>query len=362
VGRHRRQLYVVPTKQGGYCWEIQEDFGRCVSTAAERANGFSAGYMGSDDQTVVRVFGDVAKPAAVSITVHYADGTSGRIPFIWVSAPIDAGFFSFDIPSGHQVNARRAISVTAQARDGRQLGIQTFGAPRGTGVVTGPVRHPVEHVRKAPRAASRLAPSRPIREETAQGFRVEVGANGAVQFAQVGETAALRRLAGHNSTYSCFRLTTEFGIFTVRSEGISVRYAPRAGFQLRHLGGPVDGCQVGTDAGHLWPDVDGSHDPAEIAFTPKGRAFFANRAAARDLALFVRTRHVQEIRHESPAQMIRDLTADYGTELAKSAIRMRAEGGQLVLSERGTAGRVFTIAVRDGRIAKQNVRPFGVAF
>lgn len=368
VGGQRRALYVVPTKRGGFCYEIQEAIGGCRQTTADRKGKFGTSSMELGTPTkpgweiVARISGDITAPGAAKLVVHYADGTTDDVPFIWVSKPIAAGFYSFDIPSAHRTVATRLRSVIVEASDGQRLGIQTFGFVHRVGVVTRPLGHPVEHVRPAPKAEPPEAPTPPLLEESAQGFRVVIGANGGVEFTQVAETRALQRLVGHNSSYGCFRLTSEFGIFTVRSDYSSGRFAPQAGLQLRHLDGSVDGCEVGTDAGHLWPDGDGSHDPAEIPFTAAGRAYFANRAAARDLALFVHTRHVQKIRHEAPAQAIRDLKAAYGKELAKSAIRIRVSDGELVFSERSTTGRAFTVVVRDGRIADENVKPFAFVF
>ena len=48
--------------------------------------------------------------------------------------------------------------------------------------------------------------------------------------------------------------------------------------------------------GHSWWDAWGTRDAVEIWLTVRGRRFFNDRAAGRDLAYFVRSRRVQRIR------------------------------------------------------------------
>jgi len=57
---------------------------------------------------------------------------------------------------------------------------------------------------------------------------------------------------------------------------------------------PYDGCELGGFYGHRWNDAWGTRDAVEIALTPAGRHFFNDRAAARDLAYFVRASRVQK--------------------------------------------------------------------
>ncbi|HEX3805708.1 MAG TPA: hypothetical protein VHV52_02905 [Gaiellaceae bacterium] len=367
VAGHRRALYVVPTNKGGFCYVIQEAVGGCRQTAADRTGKFSTTWMEKGNPTIAgwpivsRIAGDVTAIGAASITVHYADGATSAVPFIWVSKPIDAGFYSFDIPQSHQTVATRVRSVTVEARDGRQLGIQQFTYEHRTPPPTNPKNTSTPKQRDLA-VTPPVAPSQPVVEATRDGFQVVVGHNGAVQFTQVGESPALRRLVGRSASFGCFRLTTEFGIFTARGLGTEGRFASKVGFLLSGVGRRVDGCEIDGSAGHLWPDVDGNHSAVEVPLTPAGRAFFANRAAARDLALFVRTRRVQRIRREEPAAAIKDLRAAYGKELAQSAIRMRVSNGTLVLSERSSIGKLFTVTVIDGRIVQQNLKPFALAF
>jgi hypothetical protein len=206
------------------------------------------------------------------------------------------------------------------------------------------------------------APSQPIQHGTAGGFTVAVGHNGAVQFTQTAATAALQRLTGHSVSYSCFRLTREFGIFGTRGLGQEARFAARVGFALNGVGTPVDGCDIEGAAGHLWPDPTGGHSAAEIPLTAAGRSFFADRAAARELALLVRSKRVHTIRRDPPSQAARELKNAYGPSLERAGIRISTNGANLLFTIHSTTGKTFTVRVRHGRIAQQNLRPYAFVF
>ena len=117
-----------------------------------------------------------------------------------------------------------------------------------------------------------VAPSTPVQQGSADGFRVVVGHNGSVQFAQTGETPILQELVGKSAGFSCFRLATEFGIFSPRGLGQGGRFAARVGFSLQGVGTPVDGCEVQASIGRTWPDRLHNHAAVEIPLTAKPAA------------------------------------------------------------------------------------------
>ena len=67
----------------------------------------------------------------------------------------------------------------------------------------------------------------------------------------------------------------------------------------REVPPPYDGCELSGLSGHRWNDAYGTRALAEIPLSEAGRHFFNDRAAARDLAYFVRSKHVQQIRLSS---------------------------------------------------------------
>lgn len=369
IGGHRRHLWVAPTRRGGYCFIFELSTGGCRATRADRAAGkagaLSPSFMtksatSSGPAIVERATGDLDVPTATSLTIHYADGGKHAIPFVWVSKPIAAGFFSYDIPTSRWTPARRAISLTAQDASGRRLATYRFPA-------LAPRPAPRLHVAAPPTLPAHPTPppSAPVQRGSADGFSVEAGRNGSVQFTEVAPTAAAAELRGHNDDYVCFRLTQEFGIFTERTVAYMARFAANVGLNASRIGslsGPFDGCEIEASAGHLWPDKHRSHSAVEVPFTAKGRAFFADRAAARDLGLFVRTRRVRDIRRNPPAIAFRELKSVYRAALAHSRIRIAMRSGELMMTEKSTTGRTFSVTIRHGKIVRQNLEPYAFAF
>jgi hypothetical protein len=207
-----------------------------------------------------------------------------------------------------------------------------------------------------------VPPLAPTSQGSADGFKVVVGHNGSVQFTQIGQTPILKELVGRSAGFSCFRLTKEFGIFTVRGLGQGGRFAPKVGFELNGVGRPVDGCQVEASIGRTWPDRLHNRAAVEIPLTAAGRSYFADRQAARDLALFVRSRRMHGIRKEPTDQAKVDILRVYGKQLAKRPITITATDRALTIAERSTTGRTFSIAIRNGRIAEQNLKPYAFVF
>jgi hypothetical protein len=194
------------------------------------------------------------------------------------------------------------------------------------------------------------------------GVSVVAGANGAVQITADNVPAAVRRLLQNSVSFSCFRLTREFGIFTVRGFGTEGAFTPSIGFQLGNLGRPLDGCEITSERGHRWPDAFGSHGPVELSFTAKGRAYFADRAAARDLALFVRSRRMQQIRKEHGHQLLSDIHTNYGHALAHSRIHYTLTANGITFTETSTSGKQFKVMISHGRIVRQNLKPYTLVF
>jgi hypothetical protein len=374
IAGHPRKLWVAPTTKGGYCYTFELSFGGCRQTRGDRSIGgkgqFGVTWQGGslkrgvNESIVTRVGGDITAPTAATITATYADGTRADIPFVWVSSPIAAGFYSYDIPTAHWEKQHRLLALTLSARNGKQLGRQAF--PYGTH--PGPARIPLPTHSTGPKqrvlpTAPDVPPSAPTEAGSADGFKVIVGRNGSVQFTQIGETPILKELVGQSAGFGCFRLTKEFGIFTVRGTGQEGKLAPTVGFELNGVGRPVDGCEVQASIGHVWPDRLHNRAAVEIPLTAAGRSYFADRQAARDLALFVRSRRMHELRREPATPAKAAIIRVYGKQLAQSPIRIAVVNPTtLQFTERSSTGKTFAVTVRNGRISKQNLKPYGFVF
>jgi hypothetical protein len=371
INGHPRKLWVAPTRRGGYCYTFESSFGGCRQTTADRngsgVTSFSVTSMGSSanfpaSQKIARVGGDITASAASKITALYADGTTHDIPFVWVSKPIAAGFFSYDIPVAHQTKQHRLVSLALYGSNGALITRETFPYLDRLPHHGPPPVMSTPQQRRLPATPS-VPPSPPVQRGSADGFTVVAGHNGAVQFTQTGTTPILKRLVGQSAGFGCFRLTKEFGIFTVRGTSDGGRFASSVGVQLHGVGTPFDGCEVQASIGRTWPDVLDNHAAVEIPLTPVGRRFFVDRAAARDLALFVRSRRMHQLRKEPAAQARHDIEVVYGRNLARSPIRITVtDPATLRFTETSSTGKAFQVTVRKGRIAGQNVKPYGFVF
>ena len=146
-------------------------------------------------------------------------------------------------------------------------------------------------------AATGAAP-RAIQHGAAQGIRVTVYSSGKAVFdLRHAERTPQRLLSGpHGLSYGCMhvrllRETWRGGEYTLHA-----RFRRTLRFTWRNLRAPYDGCELGGLYGHRWDDAFGTRNAVEIWLTATGRHFFNDRAAARDLAYFVRSGRVQKIR------------------------------------------------------------------
>jgi hypothetical protein len=142
-----------------------------------------------------------------------------------------------------------------------------------------------------------LAGSRPIQHGTAQGVRVDVYSSGVAVFDLRRVAPTPRRLlhGPDGITYGCFHARFTHGIWHTAEYALDGhRFSRRLVFRWNHLTAPYDGCELGGLYGHRWNDAFGTRNAVEIWLTPLGRHFFNDRAAARDLAYFVRSRRIQQ--------------------------------------------------------------------
>ena len=249
------------------------------------------------------------------------NGEGGRVDWVYVACRrqylrINAGFFLYQIPKGHERPGTRVIAVAVRDKHGRVLARQPLQYA--------PPHLPVRTVTSPPSAphpaATPPTPTPPFQQGSAYGATVVVGSNRVAKFDTSHIAAAVRPLIP-NASYGCFRFM-QYHQDAPAEFGFAPRTIIGSTIQISGLPTPYDGCEIQGSYGHLWPDSNGSHSAVEIAFTARGRHFFADRAAARDLALFVRSRRMQQIRTEQGQQLLNDIHATYGHALARSRIHL----------------------------------------
>ena len=198
------------------------------------------------------------------------------------------------------------------------------------------------------------------------------GRNRVAVFDTTGATPDVRRLIARGEAgYGCFGFQRYHRVEPA-SVAFERRTLPRVAIRVFGVDAPFDGCEIQGTYGHRWPDQNGSHSAVEIAFTERGRRYFADRAAARDLALFVRSREQKRLRALSPEASGKRLAELYGASverlprvgapLAPNRVGYVVGRGRMTFVERSTTGRRFLAVVEDGRIVRENVRPLAFVF
>jgi hypothetical protein len=363
-----RALWVAPTREGGFCFLYEGLFGDCRGPDAHDRRFYTRfvfSQRSSRDREagrrparrVIAFQGYLTARNAQRIELVYRDGGRTTIPFVYVSSPIDAGFFAYSVPRDRQT--RRRAPVQAVLLDATGDVIARSDVPTPPPFSPARISAPSPSVQTLP---TRLPspPKPPLQRGSGDGASVTVGANGVAIWRTTGVSAERARLLRGNVTYTCFRLTRVFGFATIRGRGIDGAFAPQAAVGYVRLGRPLDGCDIaGGGYGHRWPDRFESHSPVEIPLTPRGRRFFADRAAARDLALFVRSRRMQQIRKLDGAAFERELHRAY-PRLGRIRYRLTERG--VALTETSSTGKRFEVVVRGGRIIRENLKPYAVVF
>jgi hypothetical protein len=95
-------VWVAPTRSGGFCLRWEHGAGGCRTRAG---GGAGASFSGSGDEnglTISQVTGAVTRDDAERLELRFADGTTLELPITWVSPPIDAGFYAYEIPTGRR--------------------------------------------------------------------------------------------------------------------------------------------------------------------------------------------------------------------------------------------------------------------
>ncbi len=139
---------------------------------------------------------------------------------------------------------------------------------------------------------------------------------------------------------------------------------------------PFDLCMLRGTYGRRWNDSRGVHEAVEVAFSPLGRRFFAEQAAARDLALFVHSAAMRRIRgairtsgvNPSAASIARTFPARVVAlngrrqVLPVGQIGIWSEGPRIIASTRASNGRRLYVELRSGRIGPHNLRSLALPF
>lgn len=153
-GGKTHTLYVSPAKNNGYCFIWSDSAGGCNTSPDQFPLDVSATIVPPHEssqppQTVIPknemqdlhqdgvaywLTVDAASPTITKIVIHFSDGTTVQPEVTWVSAPINAGFFAYQVPNDKQSATNHVTEVDAYDANGNLVEQQPM-AP-----MTSPIR------------------------------------------------------------------------------------------------------------------------------------------------------------------------------------------------------------------------------
>jgi hypothetical protein len=140
-------LWVAPNRRGGYCTLFVEQgrrggFGCLWDKRPAISPGFEVHGSISPEGVIqsgpVLVSGSVGEDQAETIELHYQDGDVERQALTWVSSPIDASFFLFEVPEEHWGKGHQFERLVLRDADGRELHSEAFTIPLRLRTATDP--------------------------------------------------------------------------------------------------------------------------------------------------------------------------------------------------------------------------------
>ena len=119
-------LWLAPTKAGGFCFYLANGGGQCD---AQRALSFwplfSLGGSYTRDGVItggpVTVAGSTTVVDARTVEIRFEDGAVADVPVVWISAPIDAGFFAYQVPRERWAKGHRPVEAVLRDGDSKEL-------------------------------------------------------------------------------------------------------------------------------------------------------------------------------------------------------------------------------------------------
>jgi hypothetical protein len=299
---------------------------------------------------ILRAGGIAADQAA---TVALVDRSGRQVAVV----PVVDNIYSFPGPFPKSAGLARVALDAAGNRLEPRLGDRRQTPPPG---IFGP-------------RATRIDPAQlrdVVQRGTSEGVTVSVGNNRTVVFNGGALAAATRKaLQADHVGFHCFQIGGQ-NVRNTRDVWTTARWRPPVAFRVVGIPTPFDGCDIQGTYGHRWRDQYGTHSLVEIPLTERGRRYFADRATARDLALFVRSRTTKKLRTLTGQRLVTALRRAYGDRVVAlpsadavpppGLVGVHVDVGRTVFSERSSTGDRLYVELENGKIVDENLR--GLAF
>ncbi|HEY7707172.1 MAG TPA: hypothetical protein VH968_08405 [Gaiellaceae bacterium] len=200
-----------------------------------------------------------------------------------------------------------------------------------------------------------------VQRGAVRGVTVVLYQGGGARFDTRAMEPGLQRLLPERLQTRCFRVAgdavTSGAYGNVPKSGVqqAALLAQPQGGRIPVARPPFDACELGGGFGRNWLPRYEWHWPLEIGLTTRGRRWFDDRAAARELAHFVRNgarrRARAAMRQGSPAPPAARLL-----DPARPDIRVTSGGNRFTASLRSPSGRRFFVEIDGGNVLRSNTR------
>lgn len=112
-------LWLAPTTRGGFCSLVEVrgngGGGECVTLYDRLSVDVSL------HGRIALIHGFAQQKRAASLVLGFQDGESASVPLVWVSAPVDTGFFVYAVPEQHRREGHLPTTLRLLAVDGDEL-------------------------------------------------------------------------------------------------------------------------------------------------------------------------------------------------------------------------------------------------
>jgi hypothetical protein len=370
----RAVVWVAPTHGGGFC-DLLEFGATSGGGCAEPPIGFSPSLWFTDSMSppAAVVIGATDLPNAAKIAIEFEDGESVSVPFVWISEPMDAGFFLYAIPRDHWPAGHGPTAVVIRNADSETLARKPFR-------FTIPRR-----LRNAPAPPYRHANEQPLQHGAAPGAELDVYRSGLVHVhftsTDSGPYAFLapkvRRAERHTVTIECGHVSFGPSGWRQTAGGTYADFGEDLQAVVSTPAQPFDECSVRGHYGRRWDEHVGYHNAVEVPFNAEAERFFAEQAAARRLAYFVRSPKMHEIREALKAGGNTPSTAEIASRFDSSVVALTDRGqlpppgkvgvwsderGTIVASERADDGRRIYVTLVQGKLGTRNTQELAFVF
>jgi hypothetical protein len=126
VDGERRPLWVIATEEGGFCFRFHfhASCGRVRGDGGSNMKMGVGGLSTEHGDGLAWVVGQVLAPEIEEIELIYEDGERVKVPFVWVSPPIDAGFLAYEVPEERRVPGRLTAVIIGRDSEGNEIAQQ----------------------------------------------------------------------------------------------------------------------------------------------------------------------------------------------------------------------------------------------